>query len=461
MHKTRVLGTFSLAMITMAAIVSLRNLSFIAALGISAVFFLCLAIIIFFIPTALVIAELAAAWPRAGGCYVWVSEAYGKPLGFLTLWLAWMASVTWFPTILAFFATMLGHMLEPLIPHLHLNQSYIMACILIVFWGATFINFIGIEFSGWITSAGVIVGTIIPGAIIILLGLWWMGTGNISYIPLSFNDLVPAFSMDNLIIFSGVLLSLAGVELAAYHVREAQDPQHKYPRAVLISSASLLAIYILGTLAIAVVVPAKDLSLASGMMQAFNVFFAHMNLAALLPLLAGCLLLGALASVNAWVAGPAKGMLAVAEDGFFPKWLRRVNKQGVPTSLLLLQAVIGSALCILFIYAGMNTSIWILTALSAQFTCLEYILIFLAALRLRATQPKVARPFKVQGMWPLAVSGIIACIFGYLIVYVPHSQFIDIGKNLYNCLLVGSFVLLLIPPLLLIKYRRRSTRTAK
>ena len=69
MNKSpKVLGTFTLAMITMAAIVSLRNLSLTAELGFSAIFFLALAGIVFFIPTALVIAELAASWPRAGGC---------------------------------------------------------------------------------------------------------------------------------------------------------------------------------------------------------------------------------------------------------------------------------------------------------------------------------------------------------------------------------------------------------
>ena len=87
-QKVRVLGAFSLAMISMAAIVSLRNLSLIAGLGLSAVFFLSLAALIFFIPISLVVAELAAAWPKPGGCYEWVKEAFGKPLAFITLWLS-------------------------------------------------------------------------------------------------------------------------------------------------------------------------------------------------------------------------------------------------------------------------------------------------------------------------------------------------------------------------------------
>lgn len=461
--KTRVLGTFTLAMITLAAIVSLRNLSFIAGLGISAVFFVCVAGLIFFLPTAFVIAELAAAWPKPGGCYVWVGEAFGKPLAFFTLWTSWMTSVVWFPTILIFTAAMLAHMLHPLFPHLELSREFILLSMLATIWGATIVNFYGIEFSGFISSCGVIAGTLIPGVLIIFLGLWWVGTGHDSVIPLSIPNLLPDLNIDNLTLFSGVLISLAGIELAAFHVREAKDPQHSYPRAVLLASAAILLIYILGTLSIAIVVPPEKLSLASGLIQAFAVFFKQVGMAWIIPLLAAFIFLGAIAGVNAWVAGPAKGMLVVAEDGFLPPWLHKVNHKGVPTSLLLIQAIVVSVLSILFImYMNNNTSIWILTALSAQFTCLMYVLIFLAALKLRYKQPHTPRPFKVSAIWPVACCGIGACIFSFVIVYVPHSQLVSIQNSLYNTLLFSIFLLLLLPTLLLMKFRIRSRRkTAK
>lgn len=457
--SSKVLGTFTLAMITMAAIISLRNLSLTAELGISAIFFLCLAAIIFFIPTALIVAELAATWPREGGCYVWVSEAFGKPLAFFTLWLSWMASVAWFPAILAFTATMLAHMLSPLIPQVEHSTIFILFCMISVFWLITISNFFGIEFSGFFSTCGVVVGTLIPGLLIILLGLWWMFAGHHSHILLSIQDLVPDYGLDNITLFPVVLLSLSGVELAAYHLREAKNPQLHYPRALLIASIFILGVYILGTLAIAIVVPQHELSLSSGLIQAFTVFFSHVGLPWLVPLLAACLLLGAFAGLNAWIIGPAKGMLVVAQDGFLPEWLCKVNKRGVPTALLVLQAVIGSILSLIFIYIkNDNTSILLLTSLAAQFTCLVYILIFCAAVKLRYSQPKVTRPFKVAAIWLVAGSGIVACIFSFFIVYVPHSKLISIGYMLYGLLLLFSFILLIIPTFLLIKYRNRSKK---
>lgn len=460
-QKTRVLGTFSLAMLTMAAIVSLRNLSLIAGLGVSAVFFLCLAALIFFIPTALVVAELAAAWPRPGGCYEWVQEAFGKPLAFFTLWLSWMASVAWFPTILVFTSAMFAQVLQPVFPQLEHSQSFILICMLGMFWGSTFINFLGIEFSGFISTCGVILGTIIPGILIIGLGMWWVFSAKHSYIPLTVEQLVPNCTFDNLSLFAGVLLSLAGIELAAYHVREAQHPQRSYPRAILIAAAVILILYIFGTLAIAIVVPQSELSLATGLIQAFGVFLAQMNLAWLIPLMACCLFLGAAACINTWVAGPAKGMLVVAEHGFFPPWLRKVNKRGVPTALLILQAAVGSVMSILYICGSSNTFIWLLTSLSAQFTCLMYILIFCAALRLRYSQKHTARPFKVRAIWVVSVVGILACSFSFLIVYIPHSQFMLMQHDLFYKVLLFSFILLLLPPVMLIKYRHRSAKAAK
>lgn len=455
--RTRVLGTFTLAMITMAAIVSLRNLPLNAELGSSSVFFLFLAALIFFIPTALVIAELAAGWPRAGGCYVWVGEAFGKPLAFITLWLSWMASVAWFPTILAFTATMLAHMLTPIFPGIENSPLFITACMLAIFWITTFSNFCGIEFSGFLITGGVLIGTLIPGVLIIILGIAWVVNGQPSLIPLSLSSLVPDYKLDNLILFSGLVLGLAGVELAAYHVREAKDPQHSYPRALLLASGLILGVYIFGTLAIAVVVPQQDVSLASGLVQAFAVFFTQVGLPWMVPLMAAFLFCGALAGINAWVVGPAKGMLIVAQDGFLPGWLQRVNKHGVPTALLIMQALVGSLLALMFMYIrNNNTSIWILTALSAQFTCVVYVLIFAAALKLRLVQPNIVRPFRVKAIWLVATCGIAACIFSFAIVYIPHEKLVSIDYALYCFLLIASFSVLLLPAILLIYFRDRS-----
>lgn len=463
-NSDKPLGVFALAMITVAAIVSLRNLPLTAELGLASIFYLILAVVLFFVPIALVTAELASSWPKSGGCYAWVSEAFGKPTGFFALWFAWMESISWFPAILAFTAAMLANMLLPLLPYpgLEENKIFLVPVILAIFWGATFYNFLGVRLSSIFSSLGVILGTIIPGALIIILGLWWIFSGNTTVIDLSLDALIPEFELSTIVIFSGILLALAGAELAAFHIRDAKNPQKSYPRALLLASVFIVTIYILGTLGIAVVVPQQDISLASGIIQALQVFFAKLNITWIIPLVAMFLFLGTLASINAWTVGPAKGMLVVAKDNFFPPKLKKTNKHGVPTSLLILQATVGSILSLVFLYMGSNSAgIWILVALSAQFTLAQYFLVFLAVLKLRYSQKDTPRAFKAPCIWLLVIIGVIGCIFSFFIVYIPPSQLEILDDNVYRLSLILSFVVLSLPPYFMTKARAKKLARVK
>lgn len=93
-----------LCMINVAAIISLRNLPLMSKYGFASVFFYLVAALIFFLPLAFVTAELATTWPEEGGVYSWVKEAFGMDLGFLAIWLDWIANAVFFPTLLSFIA---------------------------------------------------------------------------------------------------------------------------------------------------------------------------------------------------------------------------------------------------------------------------------------------------------------------------------------------------------------------
>ena len=94
--QVKVLGVFSLAMINVSLICSLRGLPTMAVYGMSVIFFLAVAVIFFLIPTALVSAELATTWPKRGGIYVWVREAFGEKWGFIAVCLQWLQNLVSF-----------------------------------------------------------------------------------------------------------------------------------------------------------------------------------------------------------------------------------------------------------------------------------------------------------------------------------------------------------------------------
>ncbi len=450
-------------MITVAAIISLRNLPLSAVFGLSSVFYFVVSALVFFIPIALITAELATGWPRPGGNYVWVSEAFGKRVGFFALWMSWMESIAWFPAILAFTAAMLAHLLEPILPNLLHSKIFYFVVMLVVFWGATFMNFLGIETSGWISSLGVIAGTLIPGALIIGLGIWWVMAGQPSHVTFDWQHLIPSFELNNMVFFSGILLGLAGIEIAAFHIREAKNPQRDYPRALAIAVVIILLVYILGTLAIAVVVPQKEVSLLSGLIQAFTVFLDSFGLVWAVPVIALFALIGSLAGVNTWTVGPAKGLLSTAEDGFLHPALQKVNSVGAPVGMLLFQATIGTVLSLVFLYMDDHSAAyWVLTALAAQFTVVQYGLVFAAGLRLRYSQAKTKRPYRVPfgkiGIWTIAILGILSCLFGFWIVFVPPAELQVGDRTEYQIMLAASFIVLALLPVFLAAHKRRLDR---
>jgi amino acid transporter len=100
------MSVFTLSLMTVAAVVtSLRGLPMMAKEGLSMIFYILFAVIMFLLPASLVAAELGGAFSeKGGGIYTWVKEAFGSKWGFTAIWLQWIQNVVWYPTTLAFAA---------------------------------------------------------------------------------------------------------------------------------------------------------------------------------------------------------------------------------------------------------------------------------------------------------------------------------------------------------------------
>ena len=103
------LSVFTIAIMNVTAVVSLRGLPAEAEYGLSSAFYYLFAALVFLIPTSLVAAELASMFAnKEGGVFRWVGEAFGKRLGFLAIWLQWFQNTIWYPTVLTFGAVSLA-----------------------------------------------------------------------------------------------------------------------------------------------------------------------------------------------------------------------------------------------------------------------------------------------------------------------------------------------------------------
>lgn len=455
----RTLSVFTLAMINMAAIGSVKNWPVTAEYGFSSIFYLLLAAVIFFIPVSLVAAELATGWPKSGGVFVWVKEAFGHRTGFLAIWLLWIENAIWYPTILSFIAATIAYIFDPSLAN---NTTFTLSIILISFWGATLANLLGMKISGWISSVSVVLGTFIPGGLIIILGLVWYFTGKPLQIAMTWDSLIPNMgSVEQIVFFTGVLLSLCGMEMSAIHARDVKHPQKDYPKAILLSGLLIIGMSILGVLAISSVIPQKQISLVAGSMQAFSYFVNAYNLKWMTPYIAILIALGAFGSLSTWVIGPTKGLLAAARSGDLPPYFRAVNKEGMPKRLLLVQAIFVSLLSLVFVFMPtVSSAFWILSAVVVQLYLVMYILLFAAAIKLRYKRPSIERPYKIPGgkagMWAVAGIGILSSCFAMVIGFFPPAQ-IETGSTLFYVLfLILGVILASLAPSIILFFQKPS-----
>lgn len=434
----KVLSVFALVMINVIAVDSLRTLPISAEYGASLIFYYVLAGLGFFLPTILVTAELATHWPNTGGVYVWVREAFGPRWGFLTIWLQWIYNVVWYPTILAFLAATLAHLINPA---LATSKTYTLSMILVLFWGATWMNCLGIRISSWVSIIGAVVGTIIPMLMIIALGTFWLLQGHHSQIVFDKASMIPDLhNLNNLGLLTAVLFGLIGMEMSAVHAGDVKNPKKAYPRALLYSGIIIMLTLICGSLAIAVVIPNKQISLVSSLVDAYAIFFKAHDLQWMVPIIVGMIVLSGLASVSTWVIGPTRGMWVAAEEGNMPKYFAKLNQKGAPVRILVMQGIIATLLCGVFLYMpSVNAAYWILTAMTSQLALLFYLFMFAAGIKLRPS----------LRMWIISSVGIIFSIIVILLGFIPPSDLHITSVTTYEIILIGGVLLFSLPPLLM------------
>lgn len=456
----KVLGVFALAMINVAAVLSIRNYPSMAEFGWACIGWYIIGTVLFLIPLSLAGAELATMLSdRGGGVYAWCREAFGEKGGFIAIFCEWSNNLVWFPTVLAFVASTLAFALSP---SLGSNAVYLFSVMMIAFWGTTAIAYFGEDISTRFQNVGVILGSIIPSLLIISLGVWWWLSGAALVLPpFSLDQIIPSINLSTLPFFATVILLFAGMEMAGFHALETKNPKSDFPKAMAISSVIIFVCTVLATLAIAFVIPASQLSLAAGVMQAIQYFFVAADIPGAIGPMAILITIGGVVSLAAWLIGPAKGLGVVAEEGNLPPIFNRTNRYGSPVAVLFIQAAIGTFISLLYVFLpSVNQAYWVLSAITVELLSIVYLLVFASLIRLRYSQPDAPRPFKIPGgiigIWIVGGMGIFGVIFSFFVGLMPTGDFSASETLAYvTGILIGTF-LLAAPPLVFLKMKKPS-----
>ena len=405
--KKATVTMIGMAIMIVTTILSLRGLSSQAEYGYTSIFWYVLSAILFLIPFSLVCAELASTYTKSGGLFRWVSEAFGARWGWAAL-----AYVFWPET----FDT-----------HLASNTIYTLIIVLAVYWLSTFNCFRGMRNANKLSTLGGLFGTIIPGAILIILGIVYICTGGENFIPTD-RSFWPDFTKySTIVLAASIFLFYGGMEMQAVHVNSMQNPQRDFPRAALVAVVIILAVFILGTLAIGFVMPEKEINLLQSLLVAYNSLWAHLGCPWLGNVLALFVTFGVIGQVSVIIAGPSTGILAVGKAGYLPHSLQKVNKNGVQTNILWVQGLIVTILAlVLIVLPSVQSAYQVMSQMATVTYLVLVIMIYCAFFRLRHTESKVRRGYRVPGgnfgKWLVTLVGVGGAVAALVLSFLPRVR---------------------------------------
>lgn len=459
------MGVFTLVIMNIVAVVSLRGLPAEAEYGVSSAFYYILAALVFLIPVSMVAAELAAMFPyQQGGMFRWIGEAFGDKPGFLGIWLQWIESTIWYPTVLTFGAVSLAfigmdHVYDA---SLASNKLYTIIVVLAIYWLATFISLKGMGWVGKVSKIGGMIGTIIPVGLIVVCAIIYLATGGQSQMDWH-GRFIPDFSnFNNIVLAVSIFLFYAGMEMSGIHVREIKNPTVNYPKAVILGALATVAIFVLGTYALGVIIPAKDINLVQSLLVGFDNYFGVLHIKWLSPIIAIALAFGVLAGVLTWVAGPSKGVFAVGQAGYLPKFFQKTNKNGVQKNILYVQGAVVTVLALLMVVMPSVQSFYqILSQLTCILYLIAYLLMFASAIRLRYNMKDAPRPFRLgkKGngmMWLIAGVGFIGSLTAFIFSFFPPGQLNMGSDSTWFTVLIAGTLFFVALPFVILRFRKPS-----
>lgn len=448
------IGLFVLIMFIVGSIDSLRNMPSNAMFGAPLIFFFIAAAITFLLPIALISAELTSYHPEKNGIYQWIKEAFGENVAFMGIWLQWINTATWYPSILSFIAGGIAILIDPA---LATNKLFAVIVILTVFWSLTLLSIKNFSLSARFATVCTLLGFMLPLCVMVVLAVAWQLKGHPVQINLNWHSIIPQFSkVNDWISLTTIITAFLGMELATVNVKNMQNPKRNYPIGVLVASTIILFTMIVGSLAIAFVIPQKQIGLTTGIFQTFAYYLDAFHLNWLVMIMCVLVIFASIGEMINWIISPARGLQQAAQTGSLPKVLAKNNKHGMPANVLMLQAILVSVVCLAFtLFKSVNDIYWLLTDLSTELYVMMYILMFLAALSLHYKHKHIEKPFKIPGgtvmKWVLCLAGLISCLITLVIGFIPPNE-LDFGGMLhYSEIFAAGIVILCLPGFLFMR----------
>jgi amino acid transporter len=385
------LGLADLALTQVLFIVGLPWVGVAAKQGPSHLVLWVLAMIFFYIPSAVVVIHLNRMMPLEGGLYQWAKLGFNELLGFMVAWNLWLLAILNTSEIGLQVTQYLRYILGPGGEWLTGSKWFIGLVSLAMIGALVLLTTAGLGAGKWVHKAGGVLLLIIFFAILILPWLNLAHGSLAEYHPLRTE--MPVLSLMSLNLFGKMGFgALGGFEYVAIHAGESRDPARSISRSVALAAPVIAGMFVLGTSSVLALIPRQQIDLIAPIPQVLSAGFGSLGLAAPIATIAILLFLCIrVAQSSVMFAGNTRLPMVAGWDRLLPGWFTKLHaRRKTPVNSILFVGAVTLGLGLAgLIGVGKQEAFQLLWNASGVFYALTYLVMFaIPILGLRGITPR-------------------------------------------------------------------------
>ncbi len=408
-------GRFDILFFLICTIVGVDTIATVAQGGGQAFTWMMIFAVVFFVPQALLFAELGSAFPQEGGPYYWTRLAFGHLAGAVNNFLYWITNPVWIGGTLAISCIAAVEVFFNHGANVSTPVWYIIALAFV--WLSIVAAIMSFSVGKWLPTAGAIARFLLLGLFTLSVVIYAVkhgahGLGASSYSP----------SAGGFVLLVGVLLfNFVGFELPSSAGEEMTNPQRDVPFAIARSAVGSVVLYALPVIGILLVLPSSAITNFSGFISAiqtvFTVYGGHVTASGTATLTGAGTVLGdasallfilcLLTSGATWIMGSDRALAVSCYDGAGPRTLGVINaKYGTPVRVNVFSGIVATVVVVLAhqITSGNAAKYFdAVLGVTISTTLISYLLIYPALWKLRRSHPGTPRPFRMPAYQILTV----------------------------------------------------------
>jgi amino acid transporter len=424
-------GRFDILFFLICTIVGVDTIATVAGGGGEAFTWMIVLAVLFFVPQALLFAELGSAFPQEGGPYFWTRLAFGRLVGAVNNFLYWITNPVWIGGSLTISCVGAVEVFFNNGNNLSTPMFYVVALVFV--WLSILAAIMSFSRGKWLPTAGAFARFLLLGLFTISVivygakhGVHGLGAG--SYKP----------TYAGFVLLIGVLLfNFVGFELPSSAGEEMTNPKKDIPFAIGRSTIGSVLLYALPVLGILIVLPTSAVTNFGGFADALkDVFTVYGGTiakdgtptltgagAALGGICAVLFILCLLTSGVTWIMGSDRALAVSCYDGAGPRFLGVINeKYGTPVRVNIFSGLVATVVVVLAETITQGNAAKYFDAVldvTISTTLISYIGIYPAVWKLRRSHPDVERPFRMPWMRPLTVLLLLLVVVATIQLLLP------------------------------------------